>query len=686
MIKGLLNRCVRRMYIFLHNTWILLPQSLKENIRKNRHFAPFSLWIIRNQDQTILKEIEGKYEKHFVKSIDVVVTSHKQSIYLEEALISVLNQTFQPTKIIVVLHDEDDQEKIKAIEILSTLTCQISIELISIPECWTGEARNSGAKLSQSDAIVFLDADDLFERNYLFNAILYMNYYNVDFVGSWCSTFGEKVSSEKWSVPFFPKIEDYVSSNSSPVGSLIRADFFKYINGWKDFDKNGNKIDEALDFWRRAKLSGGVGINVQNPFILLRRHARNRSAALSETKFFNPRNLKKQMKSYYKDFPGWENFAESELQLSNKNLRSFIEQIWNEDERVVILLIADAKAFGAGKVGIELLEKLNQEGHSALLINLDINGVGFGIEYLTELSSKSCIIELGSACPPNNWIQFLRQILIQLKVETIFSLGHPYANDLLWKLKSEQPNLSNGVFMFNSESLHAKWISSNPNTFDKLLLETTFAYEWALDQGWLPSRLEIIAHAAHKIGFDSIDIDQFKEVKGAKKILWYNRFASEKQPELFVKLAHTAQKKGLPFEFLMGGSGPLRSEIETAIGNLDLRNLHLLGEETSNIEALKISDFLIMTSSSVEGRPLICSEALESGLDLILPNLPNFSDFVTDGFEGIHIYSDFEDILTTLTSFDIGRLRDFKKQRAVKNRKIALDRTNLEHFLQRFVP
>jgi glycosyltransferase involved in cell wall biosynthesis len=234
--------------------------------------------------------------------------------------------------------------------------------------------------------------------------------------------------------------------------------------------------------------------------------------------------------------------------------------------------------------------------------------------------------------------------------------------------------------------LHAKWISNNPNTFDKLLVETNFAYEWALDQGWLPSRLETIAHTAHRIGFESIDVDQCKEVKGAIKILWYNRFASEKQPDLFIKLATIAQENRLPFEFLMGGSGPLRSEIETAVANLELLNLQLLDEEISNAGALKISDFLVMTSSSVEGRPLICSEALESGLDLILPNLPNFSDFVTDGFEGIHIYSDFEEIFTMLKSFDIEGHRDLKKQRANKNRNIASDRANLKHFLQTFIP
>jgi hypothetical protein len=116
MINGLLNRYARRLYVSLHDLWILLPHTLKEKIRGNRYFAPFSLWIIRKQDQTTLKEVEGKSEKHFVESIDVVVTCHKQSIYLEDALISILNQTLQPKKIVVVVHDEDAQEKIKVLE------------------------------------------------------------------------------------------------------------------------------------------------------------------------------------------------------------------------------------------------------------------------------------------------------------------------------------------------------------------------------------------------------------------------------------------------------------------------------------------------------------------------------------------------------------------------------------------
>jgi glycosyltransferase involved in cell wall biosynthesis len=635
------------------------------------------------QNNAILKEVSNSKEKSFIASIDVVITSHKQTMYLEEAIKSVLIQTFQPQTVIVVIHDEDPQEKLHAEQIIVNYEKLIDIKMLVINECWPGEARNAGSRLSNADAIVFLDVDDVFESNYFFNCILYMNYYNLDFVGSWCSTFGKGVSTELWSIPFHPELQNYVSGNASPVGSVIRSEFLREINGWRDFDFKKDKIDEALDFWRRAKLSNGDGINFQNPFILLRRHSRNRSSADSEAKFFNPRVLRKQMKHYYRDFPEWKNLQTNDLQLSSTNLRRFFDCRWKKNQEVVVLLIADAKAFGAGKVAVELLEKLNLQGIEVLVINLDINGLGFGVEKLSQILSRSPIIELGSACPPNNWILFLRQVLIHFHVKAIISLGHPFANDLLVTIKSEQPEITSCAFVFNTESLHAKWISSNPNKIDKVVVESTHASSWALDQGWFPSRLEKIAHSAHNVGFESVNIITKKT--GPLKVLWFSRFSSEKQPEMFIQLARLAQNNLPSVQFIMGGVGPLRNDIEKKIMDLNLDNLHLLDVEISNTEALAIADVLIMTSSKVEGRPLVCSEALESGLVLILPLLPGPLDFVTDGFQDIYTYSRQDEVLKLLISLDLDDLRNSAHLRAIVNREIASSRVNVTEILENII-
>jgi hypothetical protein len=179
MFKNVFDKSLHTLYVLFHDTWVLLPQKVKELIRRIGYFQRLSLWIIRRQNNAILKDVSHSKEKSFIASIDVVITSHKQAMYLEEAIKSVLIQTFQPQTIIVVIHDEDAQEKLYAEEIIVNYEKLIDIKMLVINECWPGEARNAGSRLSNADAIVFLDVDDVFELNYFFNCINYYNYFHI---------------------------------------------------------------------------------------------------------------------------------------------------------------------------------------------------------------------------------------------------------------------------------------------------------------------------------------------------------------------------------------------------------------------------------------------------------------------------------------------------------------------------
>jgi glycosyltransferase involved in cell wall biosynthesis len=665
-----LGQMKRNLHVALSKIWVKLPSRIKLQLRRSALFKISSLWILEYANAKTASLIEVDSSREYVIDFDVVVTSHKQSHFLLECLSSLMGQTHLPNNVFVIVHDEDKDEELRSKAIVSTFATEIQLTILTIPECWPGEARNFGASLSSSDAIIFIDADDKIEKDYFFNALLYMNYYNADFVGAWCQTFGKDIQPEIWKIPFRPLLENYTSSNGSPVSSLIRRSTFNKVSGWRDYDAAGIKIDEALDFWRRVKLAGGEGINIQNSYINLRRHNSNRSSEASEKKFFDSAYLAKEMISYRKEFLRDNVILDPELTCSYQNLERFLNLTFSKDSDAVMIFMADAKPFGAGKVFCEIASEIMKVEKQIILVNLDINGLGFGVEKLDSELANLPIIELGNACTTETWNSFLKSLLKVCDVGSLVSFGHPFANELMVSLQSEFDQLRISAFMFNTESVHANWIAKNPNKLDYLLLENTHSLNWTLEHGWSPEKALRVHHKAHRISnTGGVMHDELDFGKKPLQILWFHRFASEKQPEQFLKMAVMSSDQNLPIEFLMGGEGPLREKFVKRAALLS--NIQILGEEVGNYEALSLADFLMSTSSSVEGRPLIISEALESGVNVLIPNLPSLLDFEKEGYLGIYNYLDLRGALNLLKDVDPLILRLNRETKANLNKEIT---------------
>ena len=674
-----LGQIKRHLHIALSKVWVRLPSWLKLQLRGSKFFKILSLWILKYANAKTASLIEVNFSREYVNDFDVVITSHKQSHFLLECLSSVLGQTLLPKSLFIIIHDEDKDEELRSKAIVSTFATEIQLHIATIPECWPGEARNFGASLSSASSIIFIDADDKIEKDYFFNALLYMNYYNADFVGSWCQTFGKGIKSEIWKVPFRPLLENYTSSNGSPVSSLIRRSTFNKVSGWRDYDESGDKIDEALDFWRRVKLVGGEGINLQNSYINLRRHNSNRSTQASEEKFFDSAYLAKEMISYKTEFFEESIILDPPLTTSNQNLEKFLEFTFSMDSDCAMIFMADAKPFGAGKVFCEITSEIVKRENQIILVNLDINGLGFGVEKLNSELAKFPVIELGNACNTDTWNSLLNSFLKVCNVKSLISFGHPYANELMVSLQSGFNHLRISAFMFNTESVHANWIAKNPNKLNSLYLENTHSLNWSLQQGWSPENALRIYHKAHRISSSSAaGHGEAEKSKKPLQILWFHRFASEKQPEQFLKLAVMSFEQDLPFEFLMGGEGPLREKFAKRVGSLS--NIRMLEEEVGNYEALSLADFLVSTSSSVEGRPLIISEALESGVNVLIPNLPSLLDFEKEGYLGIYSYNDLRGALDLVTGIDPLILRKSRETKANLNKEVT-DGLGLDNYL-----
>lgn len=98
----------------------------------------------------------------------IIIPNYNNATYLEKCLKSVLNQTFTQYELIVI----DDVSTDNSIEIINNTLNQypnLNTKLIKLKEkAWNGGSRNIGIKQAKGKYLLFLDSDDWFLNNNIF--------------------------------------------------------------------------------------------------------------------------------------------------------------------------------------------------------------------------------------------------------------------------------------------------------------------------------------------------------------------------------------------------------------------------------------------------------------------------------------------------------------------------------------
>ncbi len=95
-----------------------------------------------------------------MSSVTVCLTTHNDADVLQRALNSVFEQTVPPQEVIVI--DDGSDAKVRVIG-----TAHIPARAVCVTNRGLPAARNTGLMLAQTEAIVFLDADDWLEPTYI---------------------------------------------------------------------------------------------------------------------------------------------------------------------------------------------------------------------------------------------------------------------------------------------------------------------------------------------------------------------------------------------------------------------------------------------------------------------------------------------------------------------------------------
>lgn len=193
--------------------------------------------------------------------VSVIIPCYNQGIYLEEAVDSVLAQTFRDFEVIVVDDGSDDEATVR----LLSACDRPGTRVIRTPNQGLAEARNTGIRESRGEYILPLDADDRIAPGYLEKAVAVLDAQpEAGIVYCLAETFGARTGP--WLAPEY-SLGRMLLGNLIFCSALFRRSDWELAGGyrrnmavgWEDWDfwlslielgRKVHRIPEVLFFYR----------------------------------------------------------------------------------------------------------------------------------------------------------------------------------------------------------------------------------------------------------------------------------------------------------------------------------------------------------------------------------------------------------------------------------------------------
>lgn len=201
-----------------------------------------------------MQNLAPKEEVMLMKKVSIIIPCYNQAGYVEEAVLSAINQTYQNIEIICVNDGSTD----KTSEVIKKLVDKYkNIVFFDEPENkGVVAARNFAIQACTGEYILPLDADDTIEPTYVEKAVKVLDENkNIGVVYCRAKIFGAE--DKIWDLPAYSK-ESFLYGNVVFCTALFRkSDFVKaggykanMEHGWEDYDLWLSFVELGLDVYQ----------------------------------------------------------------------------------------------------------------------------------------------------------------------------------------------------------------------------------------------------------------------------------------------------------------------------------------------------------------------------------------------------------------------------------------------------
>ena len=247
----------------------------------------------------LINTLNKIYKMITLNTVSIIVPCYNNQDTIIETLESILQQTHQNIELIVVNDGSKDYSK-NVIEDFISKNTNEKIIFINQENQGPSKARNNGAKIATGMYLVFIDADDLINPNYIAKClVVYEKNNTLNIVYSEVELFDAEKG--KWELDEF-KLPHFLFYNCIPIFAMIKTSVFNELGG---FDENLS-FTEDWELWIRiVKDYGGV---YKIPEILFYYRKRLNKSSLSDNMDINSNAEKSRAYIYYKHYEFYSNY------------------------------------------------------------------------------------------------------------------------------------------------------------------------------------------------------------------------------------------------------------------------------------------------------------------------------------------------------------------------------------------
>ncbi len=559
--------------------------------------------------------------------VSVVIPCFNYGSLVEQAIRSVLNQTFGDFEIIVVEGGSTDPSSLENVRRVEALALPKTRFYYRAERHLVGDNRNFGIGHARGRYVCCLDADDLLCPVYLEVAVFLAEYFGFDIVTPSVKYFGQ--SDYRWHArnPNFPAI---LSENRIATSALFRRGAWAHVGGFRDWGLGRDYVYEDWDFWIRLLGHGFQAVSIHEPLFLYRVH---------ESSLTNGSTLDmgRQRKVLQEANAGLRASAGSVLAPRRSVLNPGKNLGPRDNEQPAFLLaIPFITLGGAEKLFRTLAERIVARGQRLIVIT----SLTLPDSMPDEVASFERITphvyqlsRLFSTDQPRH--AFLRYLMRRYSVATLMLAGCELVYHLLPALKAEFPDLVVVDQLFN-DSVHVPNNRQYADAIDRTVVPSEQLLTSLVENHYAaPSSIKVIPHGLKSAeARDIVDSNPLSAAAQGKIIVsFFGRLSAEKAPDLFVDIANALHSRGDLF-FVMTGDGPERQRVLARIRKHGLEDRFYTPGFVDDVVPLMQATDIVVLPSRVDGMPLTVLEAQALGKPVVASRVGSLPEMIEDKVSG----------------------------------------------------
>ncbi len=567
--------------------------------------------------------------------IAVIMPFYNDKDYIEQAVRSVLMQTFPYFELIIVDDGSTDKKSIDKLEEVVKLDSRIKV--LHKKNEGAAAARDYGVNHTSDTVkyLMILDSDDVINKTFLECAYWTLET-NKDASWAYSDSVGFGEQEYLWRKWF--DSNSLKKENVLVITALIKKEDFLEVNGYELREK---AVYEDWNFWLKLIAKEKFPVHMSYYGIWYRRKAHGELTSSTDNKKRAMEIVNQTAKTITKKVDA------IQYPINDYNWDGIIEEIdgiklpkyENNGKINILMIIPWMITGGADKFNLDLISRIDSEKFDITIVTTEPSPN----EYRQQFERYATVYDLTTFLHKKYWVKFIDTIIETRNISLILNTNSKLGYSMLPYFKAKHPQIPiiDYIHMeewYNRNGGYSRDSSMVSSVIDKTLLCNKNSENILVEHFKRNSdELETVYIGVDEKEYDPQlysreEIIKKYNIQAENKyiISFICRIASQKRPFLFMKIIKELRKTRNDFVVIVAGDGNMLSDIKAKAKEYQLTDcMKFLGNITETKEIYKISD-VTLNCSIKEGLALTSYESLAMGVPVVSCDVGGQKELIND--------------------------------------------------------